>query len=152
MKVTTHKEVKVKYIQMFNGIRFTVGKNGYYSSRTVKLAKGQTQRSLHRYVWEFHNGPIPPGHHVHHIDGDRTNNQIENLEILRKNIHLSGHMTPERRERQKKIIAANREKINATKRDPERQGLRRQAALKAWETRRERAATVREENRDISTR
>ena len=36
-------------------------------------------RAVHRWVWEQKNGPIPSGGIIHHIDGDRTNNAIENL-------------------------------------------------------------------------
>jgi hypothetical protein len=46
---------------------------------------------LHRDVWEFHNGPIPKGFHVHHIDGDTSNNSIENLEMLEANAHRELH-------------------------------------------------------------
>lgn len=35
-----------------------------------------------RYVWEQHNGPIPPKHVVLFKDGDRSRCVIENLELL----------------------------------------------------------------------
>jgi hypothetical protein len=35
------------------------------------------QRYLHRMVWMFHHGSIPP--YIDHIDGDKGNNKIENL-------------------------------------------------------------------------
>lgn len=37
---------------------------------------------LGRYVWEQHNGPIPPKHVVIFKDGDRGNCSIENLELI----------------------------------------------------------------------
>lgn len=43
----------------------------------------------HRYVWEKFHGPIPKDHEIHHVDGDRTNNTIENLECLHKSHHHS---------------------------------------------------------------
>lgn len=46
---------------------------------------------LHRKVWEYYNGPIPIGFHVHHIDGDRTNNKIENLELIPAKKHTQRH-------------------------------------------------------------
>ena len=55
-------------------------------------------------VWVFHNGKIPKGMHIHHIDEDRTNNNISNLEIITPAQHLKRHMTPERREKQKEWI------------------------------------------------
>lgn len=34
---------------------------------------------LHRVIWEMHNGPIPEGMVVDHIDGDLGNNLLSNL-------------------------------------------------------------------------
>lgn len=48
-------------------------------------------KRLHRVVWEHHNGPIPKGFHVHHIDGDVENNAIDNLELLPASAHLKHH-------------------------------------------------------------
>jgi len=36
----------------------------------------------HRVVWEKHNGLIPKGHMVRHIDGNPANNAIENLVLV----------------------------------------------------------------------
>lgn len=65
----------------FNGKRFTRFGNYWRSSR----------KFLHRAIWEHHNGSIPKGWHVHHKDGDRDNNEIENLEIKCGKEHLSEH-------------------------------------------------------------
>ena len=46
---------------------------------------------LHRDVWEFHNGPIPKGYQVHHIDEDTGNNDITNLECLTFAEHRAKH-------------------------------------------------------------
>jgi hypothetical protein len=36
---------------------------------------------IHRIVWEINNGTIPTGLCIDHIDGDCSNNRIENLRI-----------------------------------------------------------------------
>lgn len=36
----------------------------------------------HRVIWEYVNGAIPPDMFVNHIDGDKTNNRISNLELV----------------------------------------------------------------------
>jgi hypothetical protein len=53
----------------------------------------------HRWVWMNIHGKIPKGCHIHHKDKDRSNNSIENLELMNASCHLKLHMTPERRER-----------------------------------------------------
>lgn len=37
---------------------------------------------LHRIVWEMHNGPVPAGMFIDHIDGNIDNNTLENLRAV----------------------------------------------------------------------
>ena len=62
----------------------TYWKCGFYFQRYGKR--------LHRVVYQHHNGDIPKGCHVHHKDGDRSNNQPENLELMSNSRHMSLHM------------------------------------------------------------
>lgn len=48
---------------------------------------------LHRVVWQDANGPIPEGHHIHHIDRDRGNNSLENLEAVPAREHFPRYHT-----------------------------------------------------------
>lgn len=59
----------------FDGIPYSPGRDGYYVRRGCGSGP-----SLHRAVWISHNGPIPDGHHIHHRDRDKSNNDIGNLE------------------------------------------------------------------------
>ena len=43
---------------------------------------------LHRLVWEDHFGEIPNDFHIHHIDGDKTNNEVSNLEMISAHEHI----------------------------------------------------------------
>jgi len=68
-------------VQYFNGNKYTMRNIGY-------LGKTNGNRSLmHRDVWEYYNGKIKDGFDVHHINGDRTDNRIENLELMDKSDH-----------------------------------------------------------------
>lgn len=44
---------------------------------------------MHRYVWRYFNGDIPKGYHIHHIDEDKSNNDISNLQLVKAYNHLS---------------------------------------------------------------
>jgi hypothetical protein len=50
----------------------------------------------HIAVWEREHGPVPQGWHVHHRNGVRDDNQLENLEALSVAEHHRRHPeTPE---------------------------------------------------------
>lgn len=49
--------------------------------------------TIYRYqwVWIMANGPIPEGYVIHHIDGDLTNDALDNLELMQRNEHARLH-------------------------------------------------------------
>jgi hypothetical protein len=51
---------------------------------------------LHREIWAYHNGEIPEGYHIHHLDGDTANNTLENLQCMPASEHRAEH-TEEKR-------------------------------------------------------
>jgi len=69
------------------GIRWRVGANGY----VIGYANGR-HYIQHRVIWEQELGPIPPGWHIHHKDGNRANNAIENLECVPPRTHYDRHV------------------------------------------------------------
>jgi hypothetical protein len=46
---------------------------------------------VHRKVWITHYGPIPSGWEIHHINGKRKDNRIENLVCLSHDDHEELH-------------------------------------------------------------
>ena len=49
----------------------------------------------HRYIWEQSNGKIPSGCIIHHLNGIKTDNRIENLCMVTRANHSANH-APER--------------------------------------------------------
>lgn len=45
----------------------------------------------YRAIWEYHNGEIPQGYHIHHINHDHNDNRIENLMMLSNSDHKKIH-------------------------------------------------------------
>lgn len=64
----------------------------FHSNGYVKLGDSY----VHRIVAAAWYRPLKDGEHVHHIDGDKTNNHPDNLRILPAAEHHRQHMTPER--------------------------------------------------------
>jgi len=69
---------------IFGGKAFKVDKSGYMHMKGIRL---------HRIIWEIHKGPIPKGFDIHHKDGNKLNNTIDNLECISHPEHLSLHMS-----------------------------------------------------------
>ena len=54
-----------------------IDKEGY----SVISVLGQKHR-LHRVIWVYNFGDIPPTHYVDHINGDKLNNRLANLRLV----------------------------------------------------------------------
>ena len=83
-KVETRKKKLLPFI-IYDNKKWTISKTtGYYRETTSR----KKHLSLHRYVYEKETGlTIPPGYDIHHIDLDKTNNKLSNLECLPKAEH-----------------------------------------------------------------
>lgn len=72
---------KLKYI-IFNNNKYTINYNGYYRKTTKERAL------LHRDVWEFYTkSKIPDGWDIHHLNENKTDNRMQNLQCLPKSAH-----------------------------------------------------------------
>lgn len=65
--------------------------NGGYYERTWKQKGIRKTIRLHREVYADHHGAVPEGLDVHHVDGDKANNDIANLVAISRSEHLKGH-------------------------------------------------------------
>lgn len=43
------------------------------------------KKFMHRLIWEYVRGPVPAGTEIDHINGDRTDNRIDNLRLVTRN-------------------------------------------------------------------
>ena len=48
----------------------------------LRVTLGGRAWMIHRLVWQHFRGPIPPGYQINHIDGNKSNNAIGNLELV----------------------------------------------------------------------
>lgn len=64
-------------------------KNGkYFSARmSRKSAEGHKMKMLHNFIWELHNGKIPEGYRVDHINQKPWDYRYENLRLADKSLN-----------------------------------------------------------------
>lgn len=88
-----------------------INSKGYY--RITSSKEGNCHKLLHRLIFEECNGLIPKGYDIHHIDGNKLNNNIENLEMLPHEEHMALHSIGRTRsiETRKKISKANKGRL-----------------------------------------
>ena len=87
---------------------------------------------VHRLVWEAFNGPIQEVMEIDHIDGDPSNNRLENLRAVS---HLTNLLNPVTRERniaaRKKILSPEQiEERRKRKNELQRERYKKRAAAK----------------------
>lgn len=72
--------------QIHYGKKFYLDKKtGYWISTACPKIRA------HVWVWKHHHNLVPKGWHVHHRDGDKSNNAIENLTIMSVANHMKHH-------------------------------------------------------------
>jgi hypothetical protein len=76
---------KFKPFIIVDDFKFTINSDGYYECTTID------RLMLHNYIWEKHNGKIPKGYEIHHIDCNKINNNILNLQLVTPSEHTKIH-------------------------------------------------------------
>ena len=62
--------------------KFHINKQGYYVKNVY----------LHNLIWvNFYGKPVPKGYVIHHINGDKTDNRIQNLQCVKNEVHSRYH-------------------------------------------------------------
>lgn len=86
-------------------LKLFVKPNGYLHFSHSNGTGKPGQRTVHSYVWEFFNGPVPEGMVIDHINGNRLNNSIHNLQVITLKQNL----------RKGKMIKLDVDKVNEIK-------------------------------------
>lgn len=67
--------------------------SGYYLG--TQRIDGVRKR-LHIYMWEKYNGMVPKGYEINHIDENKDDNEIKNLQCMTKSDHIKWHAKHDR--------------------------------------------------------
>lgn len=68
-----------------DNLKFTINRDGYYECTT------SDRLMLHNYIYEKSKGLIPKGYEIHHIDFNKLNNDISNLQLVTPSEHTKIH-------------------------------------------------------------
>lgn len=89
--------------------RAKINKRGYYIITSSK--EGNNAKQLHRLIWEdWYGKPVPDGYDIHHINGDRCDNRIQNLQCVEHSLHASFHQQNISEETKQKISKWDKER------------------------------------------
>jgi len=75
-----------KEVVKYNGEKYHRGPDGYYRKNSDGYGG-----YLHREIWKNEKGEIPEDKQIHHVDGDKSNNDIENLKLVSASKHREIH-------------------------------------------------------------
>jgi hypothetical protein len=78
----------------------------------IKVGHPNIWKRRSHFVWESHNGPIPKGMLIHHIDGNCINDSIENLSLMTRAEHLLEHRNDFESKRLKNLRISSKKRWN----------------------------------------
>ncbi len=71
-----------------------IGKDGYARLRTERPDRRTPYELEHRVLWEQAFGPLPKWHIIHHLNGIKSDNRLENLAAMSRADHHTKHAEP----------------------------------------------------------
>jgi hypothetical protein len=85
------RDIKGRFIKGSNGDLFEGYGKWYDKFGYPYIFVDGKNVMLHHYIWERYNRERPKGFHIHHIDGDKKNYNIENLLCVSPGDHQKIH-------------------------------------------------------------
>jgi hypothetical protein len=76
----------LKVLDLFSGKSIWLDKKGY----ACVWVDGKTKK-CHVLVWESANGPKPKGHDIHHINENKSDYTLDNLQLMTQEDHQKLH-------------------------------------------------------------
>ena len=75
---------------VFKGSRLIKSQDNGIGYLNIKLwqKKKRIHKYIHRLVWETFKGEIPQGYEVNHIDHNKHNNSLDNLELVSHSVNM----------------------------------------------------------------
>ena len=62
----------------------------------VSLCINYKMHRAHRIIWDMHNGPIPEGMDIDHMNGIRSDNRVENLRLSTRSQNIGNKLVAKR--------------------------------------------------------
>ncbi|MBQ5475467.1 MAG: HNH endonuclease [Lachnospiraceae bacterium] len=67
-----------------------ISNKGYYIITSGK--EGNHNKMLHRLIWEdWYDKPVPEGYVIHHLNHNKVDNRIQNLQCVKERLHRKHH-------------------------------------------------------------
>lgn len=125
-----------------------------FPAKDLRVHKGYLKykgKPCHRIIWEQDIGPIAERFDIHHKDGNKFNNLIENLQCLSKSDHMALHAN-ENRERLSRSMKDNSATVHAWLKTEKGRKFLSEKAKREWKSRHVKTFTCIHCSKDFQTK
>ena len=89
----------------------TMDQKGYYRISSSK--ENNYNKMLHRLIWEdWYGKPIPKGYFIHHLNHQKDDNRIQNLQCVESKSHRKYHSSNPSKETRRKLSETKKGELN----------------------------------------